>query len=72
MKFLSEMDKPRSRRLPQHYFQSEETALKHLKDYSIEPNGKRFVIISEHHYGDKNFDALDYLMYNHQYLVHFV
>lgn len=72
MKFLSEMERPRPKRLPIHHFQSEQTALEHLKAYSIEPTDKRFVIIAERHYGDKNFDALDYLMYTHYYQVHFV
>lgn len=72
MKFLSEMEKPRPRLIPQHHFQSEKTALDHLKSYSIEPDGKRFVVIAERHYGEKSFDALDYLMYNHHYQVEFV
>lgn len=73
MKFLSEMEKPRPKRTPQHYFQSERTALDHLKAYSIEPTQeKNFVIIAERHYGDKTFDALDYLRFNHNYEVHFV
>lgn len=72
MKFLSELDRPRARRTPQHHFQSEKTALEHLKAYSIEPNGKAFVIIAERHYGEKTFDALDHLMMNCNYEVHFV
>ncbi len=72
MKFLSEMEQPRKKRTPQHNFPSEESALKHLKASGIEPSLKKFIIISERHYGDKSFDALDYLMFNHQYEVNFV
>lgn len=72
MKFLSEMEKPRKKRAPQHHFPSEDSALQHLKACGIEPSLKRFVVISERHYGDKSFDALDYLMFSHDYEVNFV
>lgn len=72
MAFIAQLEKPKPRRTPVHIFQSETTALEHLKAYGIEPQDKRFVIIAERHYGDKNFDALDYLMYNHHYKVNFV
>lgn len=72
MKFLSEMEQPRQKRTPLHHFSSEQAAMNHLKELDIQPNGKEFVIISERHYGDKSFDALDYLMFEHQYKVHFI
>lgn len=71
MKFLSEMDKPRTRS-PVHHFSCERTALEHLKAYNIEPDGKKFIIIAERHYGDKTFDALDHLMINCNYEVHWI
>lgn len=71
MRYLSSMES-RPKRTPQHMFQSEATALAHLKAYSIEPQDKKFVIIAERHYGDKTFDALDHLMYKCGYEVHFI
>lgn len=72
MKFLSELERKRPKRTPQHHFQSETMALKHLKEFGIEPNGKSFVVIAERHYGNKTFDALDHLMFSHHYQVHFI
>lgn len=72
MTFLSEMERPRPRTTHTHYFQSEKTALEHLKAYSIEPDGKKFVMICERNYSDKSFDALDYLMYDHSYQVNWI
>ena len=71
MKFHSSII-PREKRSPIHHFQSKQTALDHLKAYSIEPQDGRFIILAERTYADKTFDALDYLMYDYGYQVHWV
>lgn len=56
----------------QRQFQSEHEALKYLAHYLIRPTDQAFVLVAECQVGRERHDALDYLMYNHNYKVIYV
>lgn len=71
MTYLSEMQN-RTKRSHIHQFGSKEKALAHLKEFDIEPIDQKFTLIAERHFGDKTFDALDYLSLDHNYKVQWI